>query len=324
MTTDDNRCISPDFLDSFIEENGPLEVFLKTVQEDESLELCFRDSYVEIYYKNQRLWKISERDRKGLFKVEVSLITSIEESERLKLANDLKTKYKNFIIYEKNGALKRYPYIIMPSFEKGFVEETSALLKRMLDKYFVNKKGEDVHKEKERQQQIFTYLSLKDKKDGFYAYDMEFHQKYPDKIAKLSDGKQNEPDIFAIRYLGGVPQSLVLVEVKSTPIACEDTEKNPGIISHINGMFEYIKSSYMENRKVEACDILNAYKKMGLHETPEIIPETKDLCKAEMIMILTDKAVEYYYDHKELIDNNKKDCIIYEWSEKQGLNLLSN
>ena len=318
---DDNRCISPDFLDAFLEK-GPLEAFLNKVHEDESLELCFRGNFVEIYYKNQMLWKIYEKDKNGLFKVQVSLIKSIEESERLIIADELKTKYKNFIIYEKNGALKRYPDITMPSFDKRFVEETSRLLKPMLDKYFVGKKGNCIHLEKIRQQQIFTYL--KDKKDGFYAYDMEFHQKYQDNSTKKSEGKQNEPDLFAIRYSGGKPQAVVLIEVKSTREACRDTNKNPGIITHIDGMDKYRSKPYMENRKVEACDILNAYKKMGLHETPEIIPETKDLCKDEMIMILTDKAVDFYNDNKKIIEENKKDCIIYKWSKEDGLKRLSN
>lgn len=53
---------------------------------------------------------------------------------------------------------------------------------------------------------------------------------------KDNAGEQNEPDLLAIRYSKGIPEVIVLIEVKSREQACKDEDKNSGIQKHIDCM----------------------------------------------------------------------------------------
>ena len=78
---------------------------------------------------------------------------------------------------------------------------------------------------------------------------------------------------------------------------------------------------YMDNRRIEACCIIDAYKKLDLHKPPKTIPGEKDICQYEMIMILTDKAITYYQDEKNQMEIMKKtkgiNCAFYKWEENK-------
>ena len=99
-------------------------------------------------------------------------------------------------------------------------------------------------------------------------------------------------------------------------------------------MCAYIEKSVdtiiMQNRKQEAHDIIQAYQGLGLHKASNV-PNPKDICKTEVIMILTDEAVTYYRKNnkKGEIDkkiqekcNNQK-CMIYEW-ENEKMKLIKS
>ncbi len=59
---------------------------------------------------------------------------------------------------------------------------------------------------------------------------------------------------------------------------------------------------------------------MQIHNAPVTVPELRQLEKPEMVMIFTDKAIDYYKENRKSID--KKGCKMLEWSPENGLRLL--
>ena len=324
----DNRCVSEAFWKE-LQEGGALYPFFVMVSDKRNgLQLRFRGNAkpyeaITIYYNNHIVWKISKQKRS--YKVEVSVNHAKGEAKE-QLLKDLADKPLCFNIQSKSVQDK--PFVNRTSFDDFFVNKTYSLMIAAIKKYFGEdsdkEKYKEKYKEKRRQQEIFEALT--DSENGLYAYDLEFAQSYESRKEKEAAGKQNEPDVLAIRYTNWKPTSLVLIEVKSTRIACED--KNSGIIPHIDGMYKYMNSPYMQNRKQEAHDIINAYKELKLHNPPSTVPEAANINDYEMMMILTDEAVTYYKKEeikekiKEEIKAKQINCPIYEWSSEEGLTML--
>lgn len=320
---DDNRCVSKEFWKE-LQEGGALYSFWGMVSDKHNrLQLRFRGNAkpyetITIYYNNHIVWKISKQKRS--YKVEVSANHAKGEDKACLLRN-LADKSLCFNIQSKNA--QRYPFVNRTVFDDFFVHETYRLMIDAINKFFGEDSDEDKYREKRRQQEIFEALT--DSENGLYAYDLEFAQSYGSKKEKKVYSKQNEPDVLAVRYENGEPSALVLIEVKSTRIACKD-EKS-GIIKHIEGMYKYMKGPYMQNRKQEAHDIINAYKELKLHNPPSTVPEVDKIKTYEMMMILTDEAAKYYKEEirEEIqaeIKEKQLNCPIYEWSTDADLSLL--
>ncbi len=303
----DDRCIGPDFLNAL--NTKALVAFKKKIEKNKNLELCFRgnDKAVNIYYNNQTVWKIYDKNKHGYYKVEVSVHESIDDTRRKSIYDQLEEK--EFVIVSKFGNEQRYPYILRKEFNKEFVDSTFEILKPMIDLYF---EGEQ-HIEKKRQQELFS--SLDSKKDGYYVYDLELHQKGE----TLTN--QNLPDLMALRFTGEKITALDLVEVKSTRAACRD--KKSGIAEHIEGMCNYIDSGRMEARKEEAEHIVNAYRSLQIHVPPFEDTELDDGIRYGIALVLTDKALPYYMENYEEINREieqilkstikKMTCEIFGW-----------
>ena len=168
---------------------------------------------------------------------------------------------------------------------------------------------------KKTRQELFDALT--DSQDGLYVYDMEFKQR--------GSKCENEPDMLAVRYSGGKPQSIVLIEVKSKRKACED--ETSGLMHHLDGMNNYINESpYLNKRKQEAHDIISAYKSLELHNPPEVVPDSEGIKRYEMMIILTDTAVDYYHERDDIIQEHikgkKYNCEIMEWTDAKTLKQL--
>ena len=176
-----------------------------------------------------------------------------------------------------------------------------------IDEYYTNNQGKRI------KQKIFETFT--DSQDGLYVYDLELKQRK----CKF----ENEPDMLAVRYSGGIPQAIVFIEVKSTWKACEDGTS--GLTKHLDGMDHYIKESpFLDNRKQEAHDIISAYKVLKLHNPPKIVPDPDSLKGFEMMIILTNTAIDYYHEHEEIIQQyireKKYNCKIMEWTDaKKGI-----
>ena len=314
----DNRCVSEAFWKE-LQEGGALYSFWVMVSDKcNGLQLRFRGNAkpyetITIYYNNHIVWKISKQKRS--YKVEVSA-NHAKGEDKAGLLRELADAPLCFNILSKSA--QDNPFVNRTSFDDFFVNKTYSLMIAAIKKYFGEDSDKEKYIEKKRQQEIFEALT--DSENGLYAYDLEFAQSYETRKEKEAAGKQNEPDVLAIKYKNGEPVSLVLIEVKSTRIACED--QNSGIIPHIEGMYKYMNGPYMQNRKQEAHDIISAYKELKLHNPPSTVPEPAKIKAYEMMMILTDEAVTYYKENKEEIKANQLNCQIYEWSSEEGLTML--
>ena len=306
---DDNRGISKTFCEAFLN-NWALSPYLTKVKEKNSgLQLRFRGNNtpeaITIYYNNHMVWKIS-RLMRG-YKVEVSA-NHAKGSRKDELLEQLQQEPLSFIT--KSDHAKSYPYVVKKTFDDNFVNNTYNLMVDAIKEFF----GAGKYQEKRIQQELFGALT--ESQDGLYVYDLEFKQR--------NRKNENEPDMLAVRYSEGKPQSIVFVEVKSKWKACED-EKS-GLTKHLDGMNHYIKNSpYLNNRKQEAHDIISAYKSLKLHNPPKNVPDPENLNKFEMMIILTDTAVDYYHAHEGVIQEYIKknyNCKIMEWTEAKLLNLL--
>lgn len=297
---------SVDFVDDF-KENGALYFFAKKVKENDNLELCFRgnDNAVNIYCNNLLVWKIYGRSNG--YKVVVSLHKSVPQIMRDKIANDLKKE--GFISFDGKGEIHRYPWITKPIFDECFVDKTYKILIPMIDKYFEDGK----HKEKRMQQELFRHFD--DYKKGLYIYDLELQEKGESKKG------QNLSDMIAVRFEGNEAKALTLIEVKSDRQACAD--RNSGITAHLEGMWSFINDGKkMKDKKEEAFDIITQYKTLHIRKTPDEIENIKRIDKYEMIMILTDKAIDYYKEDpkdkiKTLIKEKQIKCEFYGWDGKR-------
>ncbi len=302
-TMNDNRAVSKNFLEAFLEK-GALSPFLAKIKEDNSgLQLRFRGNNtpetITIYYNNHIVWKISKHTRG--YKVEVSA-NHAKGSRKEKLLEHLRREPLGFITNSKHA--QSYPYVIKESFDKCFVDLTYNMMVDVIKEFF----GVAKYQEKRIQQELFETLT--DSQDGLYVYDLEFKQRK----CKF----ENEPDMLAVRYLGGIPQAIVFIEVKSTWKACEDGTS--GLTKHLDGMDHYIKESpFLDNRKQEAHDIISAYKVLKLHNPPKIVPDPDSLKRFEMMIILTNTAIDYYHEHEEIIQQyiceKKYNCKIMEWTD---------
>lgn len=127
--------------------------------------------------------------------------------------------------------------------------------------------------EKHVQQELFL-LNHK-LRDGLFIYDLEFQQPKKDGVVL---GESNKPDMFAIRFdSNGNMKSICLVEVKSTITAFSGTS---GVKNHMRGMLEYLsyiteKGLLINDRKREACNILNQYRSLGLYGLSDEMPPYK-------------------------------------------------
>ncbi|SFG54674.1 hypothetical protein [Oribacterium sp. WCC10] len=306
----DNRGISKPFCEAFLEK-GALSPFLAKVKEKNSgLQLRFRGNNtpeaVTIYYNNHIVWKIS-RYARG-YKIEVSA-NHVKGVQRKDLLDQLQQEPLGFIT--KSEHAKSYPYVVKNSFDDYFVNSTYNIMVDAIKEYF----GARNYREKRIQQELFETLT--ESQDGLYVYDLEFKQK--------NNNLENEPDMLAVRYSEGKPQSIVFVEVKSKWKSCED--ETSGLTKHLDGMNHYIKNSpYLNNRKQEAHDIISAYKGLKLHNPPKNVPDPEDLNKFEMMIILTDTAIDYYNEHdiiiQKYIQEKHYNCKITEWNNAKTLNLL--
>lgn len=166
-------------------------------------------------------------------------------------------------------------------FTYSFVEETYEIFSKLIINYFDNnaidyfKKAVNTKYAKqienspesvkptllvEKRWQQRLYFHFKNMENDYYAYDLEFSQAYPNLIIR-SKLEVNEPDMLAIRYKDGIPQALVLIEVKSTASACSGSS---GIKEHMKGMFLYSKQKELiKHRMTDVKEILKQYNELG-------------------------------------------------------------
>lgn len=331
---DDSRVVDELLLYAF-KEGGFKEIY-ETAKKDPSLEICLRGNSgaIIIYYMNHKIWELSLKDGECVVSISFNHARySIDYPKKLETlqgygfgknktlelrpyykTNESGERYLAAVGYPSDGIIKSTDAVT-----SGFVEGTLKVLKAIVDDFFDPDKTTDYFKEdwnnkdnpekieiKERskspciekrwQQSIFR--KMKNAQDGYYAYDMEFSQKYPNgDIRKKME--TNEPDILAIRYENNEPKALVLVEVKSTRSACVG---DCNIKKHLKGMKNYSDNTILVGKRVtEAKQMLEQFKELELLDDKVDIEILEN--KIERLLILTNNTIP----GKEYTDEMKKD-----------------
>ncbi len=332
---------------------GIFRPFVEKVLTSPELEICFRGNSnpesVIIYNRNHKIWELSCTSRGYYAKISFDHARYYRNwQERLEKINVLFKSYdKNY--KEKSEPNKEAKIGMLSCNLKGcdvtqvkeFADKSYEIIQPYMDVYFEeNPKAEDYFRtavklnqtgrnkpnleEKIMQQHLFSNV-LKDMENGYWAYDLEFSQKYESKeqrktILEETGNKLNEPDMLAIEYKEGQPVALVLLEVKSTEGACIGKS---GIVKHYEGMMNYANmEEYQKRRKEEAVQILKQYKELGIYnEMPDYEVVEKMLCEEQQIpvkiaFILTGSAIEkgtQIYKESELL------CDFFEYDEEKNI-----
>lgn len=336
---EDSRALLPENLELF-KLGGELHPFVQLVKKHEELELCFRGNgnpeRVSIYFNNHQVFKI---ERSGTIRVSFNHARYCENWE--KYLEMLEEGY-DFNIpapekrFKKNkdsiGELKRlsenpplttekvetlYTEIIKPIFEQYFAVGG---VKDTVD-YFKRKINSNVKDESEKLNDIVTpyrltekikqqklYSSIKEKKSGYFFYDLEYMQK--------GNKNSNQPDMQAIKFdENGKPARIVFVEVKCTKAAWKGGRS--GLADHVKRMKLYEKQKEsMDARRIEAYQILTQYAELGLRGLDESInfqhSDFIDL-PLEILIVLTGDAKSLWNkDESESMMRIKENAISHE------------
>lgn len=262
----------------------------------DSVALCFRGDYATLYYHCHQLLRIrgSQKAIVGEFDFRHSRFTK-DYAEKQKMLESYGVDFSRF---DKNNKNRRHVLFDLDS--RGAVTPDS--LAKILDIYkaliidFINPelneyqydipssvtdgicRNKTKNVEKSRQQQIYAEYFYRT--DETY-YDLEYTEpraKYKDVAGRIDLlGIKREND----RYL------LELVELKSTLAACDG---NAGIKKHEKDYINYSKSSFVQERKVEACAAMQLLSDiLGKPCFDGLTPEKMDIA---IKFIFTDNAKE--------------------------------
>lgn len=342
----DSRAIDETLLRKYRDEEGVFYPFNKFIRNHlDKLAVCFRGNgnpaQISIYHNNHIVWNLYEEGGEGKISISFNHARYCEDwEERLEQLGKC-----GFNIYDSEG--KRYTteavdsigYLVCNCSSKeyfmdpnSFVFNTYEIIMGYLDVYFTPKKNEDMdyfkgkmttskHNYAEKRWQQWLFNSLKYSKNGLFAYDLEFSQPG----GALTD-ETNEPDMLAVRYKDGIPQAIVLVEVKTLFSACAPRKMKNGrrgsdIYEHLKGMRNYSVSKNVISRREEVHDILSAYKDLGIYvKKDQIIPEKNNNLPVECMLIMTsadlidigyriksaNSAIHYYLTYKDEVDSARK------------------
>ena len=340
----DNRAISDEFFERFKPE-GDLHPFVKLVKEyEDELELCFRgnDGSVSIYRNGHQAFKITKT---GNIAVSFSIARYCEDWENLldKLAefsfkvdiDNIKEKIRqgDTIYIGRAGkplsfeALKKlYDDIIIPMFTQYFSVQEKA---EAIDYFKLAARKENTGRnpakklEKKRQQEI--YSRLKNTKSGYFLHDMEFQQPHSNRMEMKKDKNNNKPDMLGGYFNDfGVPERLVLVEVKCTKTSVND--KKSGLAKHISCIENYAGcEEHIRARRREAFEIIKQYAELELRGLSKEFAASydEDFYKThfenmpvESLIILTDEAVGCFDNTNrmyKLLEDKILDATEYEY-----------
>lgn len=343
---EDSRALLPENLELF-KLGGKLHPFVQLVKKHEELELCFRGNgnpeRVSIYFNNHQVFKI---ERSGTIRVSFNHARYCENWEDyLELLGgydfNIPAPEKRF---KKNkdsiGELKRLsdnPPLTVEEVENLYTDIIYPIVKQYFDvggvkgtvDYFKRKYNDDVEDASKKLNDIVTpyrltekikqqelYSSIKEKKSGYFFYDLEFAQRHENRTAQGDDRANNKPDMQAIKFdENGKPEKIVFVEVKCTEVAWKAGRS--GLADHIKRMKLYEKQKEsMDARRIEAYQILTQYAELGLRGLDESInfqhSDFIDL-PLEILIVLTGDAKSLWNkDESESMMRIKENAISHE------------
>ena len=132
--------------------------------------------------------------------------------------------------------------------------------------------------EKDRQQQLYAAYFLQ---DDLTYYDLEYAEHYAEK-----DGVHGRYDLLGLRRNGDC-YTLLLTELKSTSSACFGKS---GVSDHERDTLQYLNSSLIDARKVEACQTLKLLCEIFGKEYPTNLTPN-NITQAKGKFVFSDKSI---------------------------------
>ena len=345
-----------------LKDGGILQPFVNLVKEDSDLQLCFRGNgnpkYISVYCNNRQAFKaylsgtieISYRTARYWVSCEKKYNELVGTYGFRRCVKDLDRtgesfedflKHKTYTLKNKinrineNVIKELYKDIIKPML-LNYAEniDKNDYFKRKLNNGDVKKDHEDT--EKKDQQNLFK--SFNNVENGYFFYDLEFHQTEDEKKIVCEMDYRNEPDILGIYFEDKKPKKLVFVEVKSEESSLYDKDGiiGSGLLGHLYKTRDYFKKDLLiKNRKDEAYGIMKSYAALGLRGlTEDNNFEVEDFDKMEpqalflftsdvknIVDLSEDEVLKCFNDYKIDVSNSYKECSAYAF-EKSDLGKL--
>jgi len=308
---DSIRRISPCFLEAL--KSGKLKELTDIVKQSDDLIMCFRNGYINVYYKSHSLFKITEQKQQYKFEFNLGHARYTDTFENISVTLEkLGIRSTHTIsISEKNGGISHKYTAVFAVKEKETLKSLNSIIllyKSYLDDFFNDKKTYDMFRncnksggnhllEKIRQQEIFkNHMKITGIGTELLFYDMELS--IPRESSK--DKGKGSPDCMAAEFEDGKFKRIVLVEIKSTAKACKG--KN-GIEKHCKDFNKIITNqSDKENLYNAMRNALCYYSELGIYpkyNIPEYTPSV-DFC---IKYFFTDEAVAWTKNSRQTNDD---------------------
>lgn len=299
------REISKEFIQHL--QSGVLKDFVNIIRNsDGELIMCIRNGYVNVYYNTHNVFKIEEKVRDKRFLITFDAGHTRYTKDRQEKIEKLKEYGVIYNICEKGQPNKKNGlpyksdkhtfefYVDKANSNENYIKEICEIyidfIKDFFDEnldydYIKNQpKGRKKDKLSEKQMQHDLYAgrhTLRIGDDEFILYDIEFKEP--------GNRYSGKPDFMAARVKNGIVESVVLVELKTESISCNNES---GVEEHLvdfENMIHNTKYGLISNMKY----ILNLYKEIGMKPKFEYAPEIKH----EILFIFAE-------DSKNWIKNN--------------------
>lgn len=263
--------------------------------------LCFRDGYVNVYYKSHSLFKITQT-RQGCrvsFNLRHARYTeSMEDAKRClrQVLPVMRFSRADKAWFYGEDAKNKNEWMQIINAYKGYIDD-----------YFDPTKPKDcIHPsrkrdllEKVRQQELFAaHFDFKGIGEELLFYDLELS--IPSDAADAP--KKGSPDCLAVKLLDGVVTEIVLVEVKSAAAACTGRH---GIKKHCEDFSAILQNpNDREFLYTSMVHSLTHYCGLGL------LPAVKGFCSAEnckfsICFYFTDEAIQWTKNDRQRNENYK-------------------
>lgn len=288
------RSISEEFQNEL--QNGVLKWITDAVKDrDQNLILCFRDGYVNVYYKSHSLFKITQHRKryKLSFNLRHARYTHTMETARSRLKQILpEIEFtKSDEVYFYADQIPQEAQIQILDKYKGYVDDFFDPVK-IIDYIHPSRKRDLL--EKVRQQELFTaHFEPCGVGEELVFYDIELS--LPGK-----NSNHGSPDCLAVKLHNGIVTEIVLAEVKSTTGACMG---NHGIAQHYEDFTTILKSSEaLEFLYTSMVESLNHYRSLGFLSAVKCIC-SKENCRFSIQFFFTDAATKWTENIRQKNDN---------------------
>lgn len=260
--------------------------------------ICFRDGYVNVYYKSHSLFKITQ-NKQG-YRLSYNL-RHARYTEPMEAA-----KYRlKAILPEIRFSASDEAWFYADMIPKNAQTQIIAAYKSYIDDFFdLSKLTDYIHPsrkrdllEKVRQQELFSaHFDPVGIGDELVFYDMELS--IPGESSDIA--KKGSPDCLAVKLQGGMVTEIVLVEVKSAAAACMGSH---GIKKHCEDFSAILQNpDDREFLYTSMVCTLNHYRSLGLLLAVKDVCSPEN-CKFSIRYYFTDEAIRWTENTRQRNEN---------------------